>query len=56
MPNAADGIILVVEAEKVRPVVVSRAKQSIEEHGGQVLGVVLNKARRYIPQFIYRFM
>ena len=56
MPNAADGIILVVEAEKLRPIVVNRAKQLVEDHGGLILGVVLNKARRYIPNFIYKFM
>ena len=48
-----DGVVLVLEAEKTRWQVADKARESIENHGGKVLGVVLNKRRYYIPDFIY---
>ena len=51
-----DGVIFVVEAEKTRwPVAVS-AKEKILSHGGNILGMVFNKRRYYIPEFIYKRM
>jgi hypothetical protein len=49
-----DGVVLVIEAEKTRWPVAEHVKQAIERSGGRVLGIVLNKRRYYIPQFIYR--
>jgi capsular exopolysaccharide synthesis family protein len=50
----ADGVVIVVEADKTRWPVVQSVKERIVQHGGRVLGVVLNKRRYYIPEFIYK--
>lgn len=49
-----DGVILVVEAEKTRWQVVENAKERIMQQGGNILGVILNKRRYPIPNFIYK--
>jgi protein-tyrosine kinase len=49
-----DGVILVVEAENTRWPVAENLKDSILRSGGKVLGIVFNKRRHYIPDFIYR--
>lgn len=48
-----DGVILVVEAEKTRWPVVQISKEKIAAAGGNILGVVLNKRKYYIPESIY---
>lgn len=50
----ADGVVLVVEADKTRWPVVDSVKERILKHGGNLLGVVLNKRRYYIPDVVYR--
>jgi len=50
----ADGVILVVQAERTRWPVALNAKQEFEASGGRVIGVFLNKRRFYIPSRIYR--
>jgi Mrp family chromosome partitioning ATPase len=52
--KALDGIVLVVEAERTRSLSVRATQKTIKVHGGNVLGVVLNKRRFHIPSFIYR--
>jgi len=54
MSKALDGVVLVVEAERTRSVAVQASQRTIKMHGGNVLGVVLNKRRFHIPNFIYR--
>lgn len=49
-----DGVVLVIEAGKTRKQVAVRAKKELEEAGGKVLGVVLNKRKYYIPEWIYK--
>ena len=49
-----DGIILVVEAEKTSIEEAQRAKRNIEQAGGHLLGVVLNRRKSYIPPFLRR--
>ncbi len=49
-----DGVVMVVEAEKTRWEVAQSAKQRIESGNGKILGIVLNKRRYYIPEFIYK--
>lgn len=49
----ADGVLLVVEAERTRSPVIVRAKEEIQAAGGSVKGVIMNKRRYYIPRFIY---
>ncbi|WP_243361358.1 GumC family protein [Fundidesulfovibrio terrae] len=52
--TVADGVILVVEAERVRVQIVERTKERLEEVNARILGVVLNKRRFYIPSWLYR--
>ncbi|CAK0775026.1 putative ATPases involved in chromosome partitioning-like [Gammaproteobacteria bacterium] len=56
VPEAADGIVMVIQAEKVRPVVAQYAKGLVEQAGGNFLGAVLNKRRNYIPEFLYKHL
>ena len=54
MSGNVDGVILVVEAEKTRRQVVESLKNRVITGGGTILGVVFNKRRHYIPEFLYR--
>ena len=56
LPEAVDGVILVVQAEKTRPAVIAHAKESVQQAGGQVLGAVLNRRTNYIPEFLYKLL
>ncbi len=49
-----DGVIMVIEYGKTRLQVAMSAKKQLEDAGGRILGVVLNKRKYYIPDFIYR--
>ncbi|HZZ72130.1 MAG TPA: CpsD/CapB family tyrosine-protein kinase [Pirellulales bacterium] len=49
-----DGMILVIEAERVRWEVANRAKESLVQSQATLLGAVLNKRRQYLPGWIYR--
>ena len=49
-----DGIILVLESGKSRKQVAIRAKQQIDESGALLIGVILNRRKHYIPEWIYR--
>ena len=51
-----DGVVLVIESGKTKRPVALSAKKQIEGAGGKLLGVVLNKKRHYIPDFIYRWV
>ena len=48
-----DGVILVVHAGKTRRKVVQRAETTLDHVNANVLGVILNKRKYYIPKFIY---
>ncbi len=50
----ADGVILVVEADRTRRDQVLNAEKTIEFARGRLLGHVLNKRRYVIPEWIYR--
>jgi Mrp family chromosome partitioning ATPase len=52
--SSADGVILVVEAEKTRSRVVAHLKASVIQSSGNILGLVFNKQRYYIPDWIYK--
>ena len=49
-----DGVVLVIQAGRTRRQVALSAKKQLEEAGGKLLGVVVNRRRYYIPEFIYR--
>jgi protein-tyrosine kinase len=49
-----DGVVLILEAEKTPRKVAENMKKKILANGGLILGVVLNKRRYHIPDFIYK--
>lgn len=49
-----DGVVVVVEAGRTRWQAIQRWVNQIIGQRGNVLGVVFNKRRDYIPRFIYR--
>src|SRR5262249_31928455 len=51
-----DGVILVVEAERTKIEVARKIRKDLESTGVQILGVVLNKKRNYIPEYLERFL
>ena len=53
LSSSVDGLLFIVEAEKYRWQVIEKAKQNILSQGGNILGVILNKRRYPIPDFIY---
>jgi protein-tyrosine kinase len=52
--SVVDGVVLVVEAEQTRSHVAVSTKNRIVQQGGNILGLVFNKQRYYIPEWIYR--
>ena len=54
MSRNVDGVVLVLEAEKTRREVAKNIKNKILANGGSILGVVFNKRRYYIPDFLYK--
>lgn len=54
MVRRADGVVLVVEAEKTKWPVAAAVRDKIIQHGGNVLGVVFNRRKYYIPGWLYR--
>ena len=49
-----DGIVMVVECEKTKWEVVQQAQEKLNNVGGNILGVVLNKRSYNIPGIFYR--
>jgi capsular exopolysaccharide synthesis family protein len=54
--SKVDGVVLVIESGKTNRQVAISAKRQLEDARGNILGVVLNKKKNYIPDFIYRRM
>ena len=52
--QVADGFLLVLEAERIRKQVAQRVKQRLEQGNAKLLGVVLNKRKNHIPEWLYR--
>jgi capsular exopolysaccharide synthesis family protein len=51
-----DGLVLVVEADKTPVDEAQRAKRVIEDAGGRLLGVILNRQRDYTPRLLRRVL
>jgi len=49
-----DSVIIVVEAERLRWEVIQRVKEQLEKAKADILGVVLNKRRFPIPNWLYQ--
>jgi len=54
LASQVDGVILVVEAEGVRWEVAQRAKELLAQGKANVIGVVLNKRKFYVPKWVYK--
>lgn len=54
LSRSYDGIVFVIEAERTRAPVAKQALNSLDATGQKVLGVVLNKQRHYIPDWLYK--
>ena len=54
LARLCDGVCLVVEAERSRWEVVDRTREQLVRSNANVLGVVLNKRRMHIPEWLYR--
>jgi Mrp family chromosome partitioning ATPase len=50
----SDGVVVVVHSGKTKREIVQRALNIIGQFEGNVLGLVLNRKKYYIPDFIYR--
>lgn len=49
-----DGVLLVVEAERVRHEVAQRTRELLRRANVNLLGAVLNKRRQHVPAWLYR--
>jgi Mrp family chromosome partitioning ATPase len=49
-----DGVVLLVHCRRTKRETVERSIKQVQQFRGRVLGVVLNRKRYYIPDFIYR--
>jgi capsular exopolysaccharide synthesis family protein len=54
LARAVDGVILVVRAGRTKREVIQRALERLAQNEARVLGVVMNRQRYVIPEFIYR--
>lgn len=54
--DAADGVFCVIEAEKTRVQTANYAQSMLKEVGIDCAGVILNKVKRRIPNWIYRLL
>jgi capsular exopolysaccharide synthesis family protein len=52
--DKVDGIVLVVRYGSTRREIVKRAKEIVTRADGKVLGVILNRRKFPIPEFLYR--
>lgn len=53
LASSADGIILVIESERTRREVVIDTKKKLASFNTNIIGVILNRKKRYIPEVIY---
>jgi len=52
--SKVDGVVMVITAGKTRRQVAQRVKKEVEDAGGTMLGVVINRRKYYIPEWIYK--
>ncbi len=52
--QAADGAVMILEAERTRREVARAAQRSVEAAGAHLIGAVLNRRKFHIPAAIYR--
>ena len=54
LSSQVDGVVFVAQAVRTKKEVVRKAVEALAKGGGEVLGLVLNKNKHYIPGFIYK--
>ena len=54
MSKKVDGVILVVESGRTRRPTAIKAKKELEQAGAKIIGVILNRRKYYIPEWIYK--
>lgn len=54
MAGLVDGVVMVVRVGRTKRDTVARAIERVSRFGGEVLGVVLNRKKFYIPEFLYK--
>ena len=54
MAALMDGAVLVVEAEKTRREVADKVREALLEANSNIFGVILNKRRFHIPEWLYK--
>lgn len=52
----SNATVLVVEAEGTRKQVVEKLRETLDQAGAKIAGVVLNKRRFYIPDSVYEYL
>jgi capsular exopolysaccharide synthesis family protein len=56
LSTRVDGVILTIDSQRTRRRTAVRAKARIEQVGGNLLGVVLNRRKYYVPDWLYRLL
>jgi capsular exopolysaccharide synthesis family protein len=56
LASKVDSVILVTQSERTSIEDAQRAKLNLEQAGGRILGVVLNREKDYTPSFLKRFL
>jgi len=51
--DSFDAVAIVVQCEKTKWEVLQMTAKKIETSGGNLLGVILNSRKYYIPKFLY---
>jgi hypothetical protein len=56
MAAFVDSIVILAQANKTRRQVAIQTMQRLQDNGGRVMGVVLNRVKSYIPSWAYRLL
>ena len=51
--SVADGVVLVIESQRVRREVIKHIKEKLRDEGAKIFYVVFNKRQFYIPKWLY---
>ena len=51
-----DGTVLVIEAETTSRPTIAETKQALERFDGQIIGIVFNQYKTYIPRWLDRWL
>lgn len=54
LASKVDGVVLVIQADQTRFHQAKQTKELIETNGGKLIGLVFNKRRFFIPDWIYK--